>query len=47
MIYDNFLYIDPGSLNTLFAVIIGGVVGAGFYIKTKFQSIRFRNKTDK
>ena len=47
MIYDAFLYIDPGSLNALFAVIVGAIVGAGLYIKTKWQSIRFRNKTDK
>ena len=47
MIYNDFLYIDPGSLSTLFAVIVGGIVGVGMYIKTKWQSIRYRKKTDK
>ena len=47
MIYNDFLYIDPGSLSTLFAVIVGGIVGMGMYIRIKWQSIRYRKKTDK
>ncbi len=46
MIYDYFLYIDPGSMNALFAVMLGAIVGAGFFIKTKFQSLRLK-KMDK
>jgi len=40
-----FLYIDPGSVSALLAMIIGAIAGAGMYIKTKWQSIRYRNKT--
>jgi predicted transporter len=42
MIYENFLYIDPGSTSALFAVMLGAIVGAGIYIKTKWQSLRLK-----
>ena len=47
MDYAHFLYIDPGSLSALFAVMLGGIVAAGLYIKTKWQSLIFRKKMDK
>jgi len=39
------LYIDPGSLSAIFAGILGAIVGLAMYIKTKWHSIKFRNKT--
>ena len=40
----NFLYIDPGSTSAILAIILGALVGLSMYIKTKWQSIRYRNK---
>jgi len=42
MIESNFLYIDPGSGSALIATILGVLVGAGMYIRTKWESIKFR-----
>ena len=47
MIINIFLYIDPGSATALIAGILGALAGAAMYIKTKWHSIRFRNKTEK
>ena len=47
MMYDNFLYIDPGSLSALAAMIIGALAGVALYVKTKWQSLKFRNKMNK
>lgn len=49
MITDDFLYIDPSSVSAFIAMILGVVVGATIYIRTKWQAIvyRFKNKTDK
>jgi hypothetical protein len=47
MINNIFLYIDPGSATALIAGILGALAGAAMYIKTKWHSIRFRNKTEK
>jgi len=47
MINNFFLYIDPGSATALIAGILGALAGAAMYIKTKWHSIRFRNKTEK
>lgn len=41
-----FLYIDPGSGTALIAIILGALAGAAIYIRTKWQSFRYRNKTD-
>jgi|TARA_B110000881_G_scaffold134793_1_gene118635 hypothetical protein len=43
----DFLYIDPGSGSALIATIVGVAVGATMYIRIKWQSIRYKNKTDK
>ena len=43
----DFLYIDAGSGSALIATILGVIVGATLYIRTKWQSIRYRIKTDK
>jgi len=43
----DFLYIDAGSGSALIATILGVIVGATLYIRTKWQSIRYRNKIDK
>lgn len=40
--FENILYIDPGSLSALFAIILGGIAGFSMYIKTKWQSIKNR-----
>ena len=47
MIISDFLYIDAGSGSALIATILGVAVGATMYIRTKWQSIRYRNKIDK
>ena len=47
MIKDMFLYIDPGTANALLACIIGALAGGGMYLKTKWHSIKYRNKTKK
>ena len=47
MIKDMFLYIDPGTVSALLAGIIGVLAGVGMYIKTKWHSIKYRNKTKK
>ena len=47
MIKDMFLYIDPGTASALLAGILGALVGVGMYIKTKWYSIKYRNKTKK
>ena len=47
MIKDMFLYIDPGTASALLAGILGALVGVGMYIKTKWHSIRYKNKTEK
>ena len=47
MIISDFLYIDPGSGSAIIAAILGVSVGATMYIRTKWQSIRYRNKIDK
>ena len=47
MIKDMFLYIDPGTASALLAGILGALVGVGMYIKTKWHSIKYRNKTEK
>ena len=41
-----FLYIDPGSGSALAAVILGALAGAALIIRTKWQSFRYRKKTD-
>lgn len=43
---NSFLYIDPGSLNAFGAMILGVLAGVTLYIKTKWQSFKFRNKTN-
>jgi hypothetical protein len=45
--YNSFLYIDPGSMSALAAMIIGALAGVALYIKTKWQSLKFRNKMNK
>ena len=47
MIKDMFLYIDPGTASALLAGILGALAGLGMYIKTKWHSIKYRNKTKK
>ncbi len=47
MLISDFLYIDPGSGSAIIAAILGASVGATMYIRTKWQSIRYRNKMDK
>mgnify|MGYP004126965195 CR=1 FL=1 len=47
MINNIFLYIDPGTTSALLAGIVGALVGVGMYIKTKWYSIKYRNKTKK
>ena len=42
-----FLYIDPGSMSALAAMIIGALAGVSLYIKTKWQSLKFKNKMNK
>jgi len=42
MLYDNFLYIDPGSMSALAATIIAALAGIGMYLKTKWQSLKFK-----
>jgi len=44
MINNIFLYIDPGTTSALLAGILGVLAGAAMYIKTKWHSIRYRNK---
>ena len=45
---DNFiLYIDPSSTSALIAGILGALAGAAMYIRTKWHSIRYRNKGKK
>jgi len=44
MDYSYLLYIDPGSSSAILATIIGAVAGLSIYIKTKWHSIRYRNK---
>jgi hypothetical protein len=44
---NSFLYIDPGSMSALAVMIIGALAGAVMYIKTKWQSLKFRNKINK
>ena len=41
------LYIDPGSGSAILATIIGAIAGVSMYIKTKWQSIRYRTKAEK
>jgi hypothetical protein len=43
----NFLYIDPSSGSAIIAVILGAMAGITMYIRTKWQSIRYKNKTNK
>ena len=38
------LYIDPGSFSAIFAAILGAIVGGIMFLKTKWHSIRYRNK---
>ena len=38
------LYIDPGSMSALAAMIIGALAGVGLYVKTKWQSLKFKNE---
>jgi len=47
VIDSNFLYIDPGTLSAIAAMILGAIAGAVMYIKIKWQSIRYRKKIDK
>ena len=47
MINNIFLYIDPGTTSALLAGILGALVGVGMYIKIKWNSIRYKNKTKK
>lgn len=47
MISTDFLYIDPGSGSAIIAMIIGAIAGFSIYVKTKWQSIRYRNKAKK
>jgi len=47
VMYDSFLYIDPGSMSAFAAMIIGALAGAAMYIKIKWQSLKFRNKINK
>ena len=47
MLVSDILYIDPGSGSALIATVIGALVGLTMYIRTKWQSIRYRNKTNK
>lgn len=41
------LYIDPGSSSAILATVIGAVAGLSMYIKTKWQSIRYRSEAKK
>ena len=43
----DFLYIDPGSATAIIAMILGAVAGISFYVKTKWQSLRHKNKVEK
>jgi|TARA_Y100000310_G_scaffold114780_1_gene113298 hypothetical protein len=46
--FDNILlYIDPGTTSALLAGILGALAGVAMYIKTKWHSIRYRNKVEK
>ena len=47
MFDDILLYIDPGTTSALLAGILGALAGAAMYIKTKWHSIRYRNKAEK
>ena len=38
------LYIDPGAFSAIFAAILGAIVGGIMFLKTKWHSIRYRNK---
>ena len=44
MSIEYFLYIDPGSGMAIIALIIGAAAGFSMYIKTKWHSLRHRNK---
>ena len=43
---ENLLYIDPGTGSALIAMILGGIAGVSMYIKTKWQSLKFRIKSN-
>ena len=45
--FSNILYIDPASGSALIAIILASLVGAGMYVKSKWYSIRYRNKNNK
>ena len=47
MLDNIFLYIDPSTTSALIAGILGALAGAAMYIRTKWHSIRYRNKGKK
>ena len=42
-----FLYIDPGTGSAIIAMVLGVMAGVTMYIRTKWHSIRYRNKGKK
>ena len=43
-ISDITLYIDPGTLSAVSAAILGAIVGAVMFLRTKWHSLRYRKK---
>ena len=41
---ENSLYLDPGTGSAIIAVIVSAAAGAGMFIKTKWDKIRYRMK---
>tara|TARA_B100001765_G_C19321591_1_gene257640 strand:- start:298 stop:438 length:141 start_codon:yes stop_codon:yes gene_type:complete len=41
---ENLLYLDPGTGSAIIAVIVSVAAGAGMFIKTKWDKIRYRMK---
>ena len=42
---ENLLYLDPGTGSAIIAVIVSVAAGAGMFIKTKWDKIRYRMKS--
>lgn len=40
------LYIDPGTGSAIIAMILGVAAGVSMYIKTKWQSLKYKIKSD-
>ena len=41
------IYIDPGTGSAVIAMILGIVAGVSMYIKTKWQSLKYKIKSEK